>query len=99
MTMLTTCGPVMAQGDVNGDGLTDVFVGGAQENPGKIFIQNKQGTFDESPSPVFDMLYTDADAIFFDADKDRDADLYVVSGGYNDYEDKDKGFKRQALHK
>ncbi len=93
MTMLTTCGPVMAQGDVNGDGLTDVFVGGAQENPGKNFIQNKQGTFDESPSPVFDKLYTDADAIFFDADKDRDADLYVVSGGYNDYEDKDKALK------
>ena len=56
MTMLTTCGPMMAQGDVNGDGLTDVFVGGAQENPGKIFIQNKQGTFDESPSPVFNNI-------------------------------------------
>ena len=93
MTMLTTCGPVMAQGDVNGDGLADVFVGGAQENPGKIFIQNKQGTFDESPSPAFNILCTDADAIFFDADKDRDADLYVVSGGYNDYEAKDKALK------
>ena len=93
MTMLTVCGPIMAQADVNGDGLADVFVGGAQENPGKIFIQNKQGTFDESPSPVFNNIYTDADAIFFDADKDRDADLYVVSGGYNDYEDKDKALK------
>jgi len=64
MTMLTTCGPVMAQGDVNGDGLADVFAGGAQENPGKVFIQNKQGTFDESPSPACDMLHTDADVIF-----------------------------------
>ncbi|HYI76434.1 MAG TPA: VCBS repeat-containing protein [Chryseolinea sp.] len=93
MTMLTACGPVMAQGDVNGDGLADVFVGGAQENPAKLFIQNQRGTFDESPSPVFDKLYTDADAIFFDADKDHDIDLYVVSGGYNDYEAKDKGLK------
>ena len=43
MTMLTTCGPVMAQGDVNGDALTDVFVGGAKGNPGKIsFRTNKE---------------------------------------------------------
>ena len=56
MTMLTVCGPIMAQADVNGDDLADVFVGGAQENPGKIFIQNKQGTFDESPSPVFNNI-------------------------------------------
>lgn len=85
MTMLTTCGPVMAKGDVNNDGLSDVFVGGTQGNPGKIFIQNKQGTFDESITN-FDKLFTDADALFFDADGDKDLDLYVVSGGYNDYE-------------
>ncbi|WP_276366009.1 VCBS repeat-containing protein [Chryseolinea sp. H1M3-3] len=93
MTMLTTCGPIMAQGDINNDGLADVFVGGAQENPAKIFIQNKNGTFDESMSTVFNKLCTDADAVFFDADGDRDQDLYVVSGGYNDYEVKDKALK------
>ena len=94
MTMLTTCGPVMAKGDVNSDGLADVFVGGAKGNPGKVFLQNQQGTFDESLSnTAFTKLCTDADALFFDADKDRDLDLYVVSGGYNDYEAKDKALK------
>jgi hypothetical protein len=92
MTMLTTCGPVMAQGDVNGDGLADIFVGGAQGNPGKVFTQNKQGGFDESTT-AFNKLCTDADALFFDADGDRDLDLYIVSGGYNDYDAKDKALK------
>ncbi len=93
MTMLTTCGPIMAQGDVNNDGLADVFVGGAQGNPGKVFIQNKKGNFEESMSNVFNKTCTDADAVFFDADGDGDQDLYVVSGGYNDYEVKDKALK------
>lgn len=92
MTMLTNCGPVMAMGDVNGDGREDVFVGGAQENPGMLYIQLASGEFLPGAFPVTeqDLQYTDADAKFFDADSDGDLDLYIVSGGYNDYSDKDK---------
>jgi hypothetical protein len=93
MTMLSACGPIMAQGDVNNDGLSDVFVGGAEENPGKVFIQTKQGTFVESGSAPFNRRCTDADATFFDSDGDKDLDLYVVSGGYNDYEINDRALK------
>ena len=89
LTMLTACGPVMASGDVNNDARTDVFTGGAQGNPGKIFIQNPDGSFRESNAGIFDKKHTDADALFFDADRDGDSDLYVVSGGYNDYSAKD----------
>src|SRR5690606_26444277 len=42
-TMLTTCGPILASGDVNGDGRTDVFAGGTQGNPGKLFVQMPDG--------------------------------------------------------
>jgi len=94
LSMLTTCGPVMATADVNNDGRMDAFIGGAQATPGKIFIQNATGQFEESPTNnVFDKLYTDADATFADVDGDKDVDLYVVSGGYNDYGENDKALQ------
>jgi hypothetical protein len=93
MTMLTTCGPIMATGDVNNDGRVDAFVGGAQDNPGKIYIQNPDGQFTAGHATPLDPTCTDADAVFFDADDDGDQDLYIVSGGYNDYTEKDKALQ------
>lgn len=90
MTMLSNCGPIMATADVNGDGLTDVYVGGVKANPGKLFFQTTHGKFTEAPFRFKeDNLCTDADALFFDADRDGDQDLYVASGGYHDYKEND----------
>lgn len=83
--MISYNGPHVAKADVNGDGLEDIFICGAQDQPGKIFVQQPGGNFVESPQPEIekDAASEDADAIFFDADKDNDPDLYVVSGGFN----------------
>lgn len=80
---LSTQGPHIARGDVNGDGLEDLFFCGAKGSPGKLFIQNSSGRFIYKPEKCFeqDKLCEDVDALFFDADGDKDLDLYVVSGG------------------
>jgi hypothetical protein len=81
---LSRCGPRIAKGDVNGDGLDDVYICGAKGAVGGLFIQNESGGFVQKNTPLFnaDMGCEDSDALFFDADGDKDLDLYVVSGGY-----------------
>ena len=82
--MYSRTGARMATGDANGDQLTDFYAGGAQGQAGVLYVQKPDGSFVETAQPAFetDKIYEDTDAVFFDADGDADADLYVVSGGY-----------------
>ncbi|MFN3848912.1 MAG: VCBS repeat-containing protein [Spirosomataceae bacterium] len=77
-------GPRMAKGDVNKDGLEDIFIGGGKGQAGELFIQQSGGSFAKSSQTTFkqDELCTDTDAVFFDVEGDGDLDLYVTSGGY-----------------
>jgi enediyne biosynthesis protein E4 len=84
-------GPCMTKGDVNGDGLEDVFVGGGNGQAGALFVQQTGSKFIKKTQPAFE---TDAksdasDAAFFDADGDKDLDLYVCHGGYANFEPND----------
>jgi len=79
----STRGPKMAVGDVNKDGLDDIYVCGAKGQPGELLIQQKNGTFVSSDSALFNRFAVceDVDAVFFDANGDGNLDLWVVSGG------------------
>jgi hypothetical protein len=82
--VLSTQGPHMAKGDINGDGKEDIFICGAKGQESKVFIQTADGKFKNMSQPDLakDSITEDTDALFFDADQDGDLDLGVVSGGY-----------------
>jgi enediyne biosynthesis protein E4 len=73
-------GPANAVADVNLDGLEDFYIGAATGGRARIFIQQKDNSFSQEVFPDSN-LADNMGALFFDADNDGDADLYVASGG------------------
>jgi hypothetical protein len=81
--MLSREGPATAVADVNGDGIDDIYMGGAKGQPGVLYLQSLAGNFKKTENAVFihDKEREDIASVFFDADGDGDNDLYVCSGG------------------
>ncbi len=79
---LSTEGPQIAAADVNGDGMEDLYIGGAKGQPGRLYIQNATG-FTVSEQAVFNSFtdFEDVAVHFFDCDNDGDADLFLGAGG------------------
>jgi hypothetical protein len=81
---LSQYGPALAVGDVDGNGLDDLFVGGNSDYPGKIFLQQANGSFSTKDIPATPlpnaMRCEDMGLLLFDADGDGDLDLYCASG-------------------
>lgn len=79
-------GPCIVKGDVNGDGLEDIYIGGTDGKAGMLYLQQKNHQFQPKRQPAFeaDKKSNDVAALFFDANGDGKTDLYVCSGGYGD---------------
>ncbi|MEN0004450.1 MAG: CRTAC1 family protein [Bacteroidota bacterium] len=76
-------GPAMAVGDLTGDGLDDIYLGGAKGAPGMYFVQSEDGIFMPQDPAIFERFayIEETAATCFDADGDGDLDLYIAGGG------------------
>lgn len=80
---LSSEGPAVVKADFTGDGIEDVFIGGAKYQSPSLFIGKGKGEYEEDKNSVIrkDIIYEDVDATAFDLENDGDLDLYVMSGG------------------
>lgn len=85
-------GPYIATGDINSDGKTDFFIGGAFNFSGQLFTQQSAQTFTSKKITDSIKFEEDTDCILFDADKDGDLDL-LVTGGDVQYEESSEFYK------
>ncbi len=80
--MISQEGPRAATADVDGDGLEDIYIGGAAGQTGQLYLNNGNGFTKMGQSAFEDFkAYEDTAISFFDMDGDGDQDLYVGSGG------------------
>ena len=79
-------GPSLAVGDIDGNGLDDIVVGGSYGYSAQIFLQQPNGKFIQKSllkdKDTLNKNHDDEGILLFDADGDGDLDLYITSGGY-----------------
>ncbi|NNV53825.1 VCBS repeat-containing protein [Limnovirga soli] len=85
MEMLSRQGPKASTGDVNGDGLEDIFIAGAANQASQLYLQQANGSFLKSEQSVFKQFadFEDVAVLLFDCDKDGDLDIFAGAGGNN----------------
>ncbi len=78
-------GPAVAVGDMNGDGLDDVYLSGSDLRDGTWLIQTPEGKFISQSANYKtnpEKKGEELGVLLFDADNDGDNDLYLVHGSY-----------------
>tara|TARA_R110002033_G_scaffold68856_1_gene120084 strand:- start:2688 stop:5936 length:3249 start_codon:yes stop_codon:yes gene_type:complete len=79
-------GPATALGDLNNDGLEDIFFGGSKHIPSKIYLNSKTGFTETKIADIAnDSTKEDVAALIADFNNDSKNDLIIGSGGADFY--------------
>ncbi|THD69758.1 hypothetical protein E7Z59_05365 [Robertkochia marina] len=79
-------GPATAVGDLNNDGLEDLYFGSSKFHKSAVFLQNNLGyTATELPEALRDSVYEEVTALISDINGDKINDLVLGSAGGNFY--------------
>ena len=83
--MLSREGPKAATADIDGDGLTDIYIAGTRDHPGQIYLQTAGGQFRKKDEPAISRFsdFEDGAVAFFDANGDGHPDLFIGPAGNN----------------
>jgi enediyne biosynthesis protein E4 len=79
---LSQIGPCMAKGDLDGDGIDDLIIGGSVKNPTSVFLY-KNGRFIQThlEGLTTSKSCEESDLFIVDIDNDGDNDVIAVAGG------------------
>lgn len=92
-------GPALSTGDLNGDGLADIFVAGSRSFSEQILMQQNDGSFlplEVNFKTAAGKEEEDTATLLFDADGDGDLDLYIGRGS-GQYEPQHPWYQDQLL--
>ena len=94
--------PGVAVGDVDGNGLDDMIIGGSVNNIAQVLLQQANGKFlqkdllPKTPNAIKASM--DEGLLLLDVDADKDLDLIITSGGYENPSGSDTYLDRMYLN-
>ncbi len=77
---LSQYGPALAVGDIDGNGLDDICIGGNTKKAIAFLMQQRTGKFIQKQLPSSANSKENMGLLLFDADNDNDLDVYVSNG-------------------